>query len=217
MTEPVSPAREDVAAWRLVTTLAVAGAIAGLAIVLVYQWAEPRIAAHRAEVLREAIREVLHEPARFDTLYVREGGLAGEPPAGAKAEEAERVYVGYDEAGNRVGFAIPAAEPGFQDLIHLLFGYRPAGDEVIGMRVLEHKETPGLGDKIVKDSAFVADFEGVETPLVAVKPGAGEGDPREVDLITGATISSRTVVEAINERLEEIGPLLEAYAEEGGP
>ncbi|MDX1661185.1 MAG: hypothetical protein R3326_05295, partial [Gemmatimonadota bacterium] len=38
------PATEDVPAWRLTTTLAVAGAIAGLAIVVVYQWAEPRVA-----------------------------------------------------------------------------------------------------------------------------------------------------------------------------
>ena len=31
---------------------------------------------------------------------------------------------------------------------------------VIGMKVLESKETPGLGDKIEKDSAFVAEFRG---------------------------------------------------------
>jgi hypothetical protein len=49
----------------------------------------------------------------------------------------------------------------------------------------------------------------VETPLTGVKPGRGEGVAGEVDVITGATISSRTVVRAINEALERVGPALE--------
>jgi len=43
--------------------------------------------------------------------------------------------------------------------------------------------------------------------------GAGKGDPSEVDLITGATISSRTVVRIINNALARLGPALETGAE----
>jgi Na+-translocating ferredoxin:NAD+ oxidoreductase RnfG subunit len=46
-------------------------------------------------------------------------------------------------------------------------------------------------------------------PLVPTKPGTGTGDPREVDTITGATISARTVINIINNRVERIGPLLD--------
>ena len=50
---------KEVPSWRLILTLALAGAMAGLAIVLVFGWAEPKIEAHRAAALRAAIQEVL--------------------------------------------------------------------------------------------------------------------------------------------------------------
>lgn len=213
---PTGPATGEIPAWRLTTTLTVAGALAGLAIVLVYQWAEPRIAAHRAEVLQGAIREVLADPARYDTLYVTDAGLSRDLPAGSKAEDVDQVYVGYDESGRRTGFAIPGAEPGFQDLIHLIFGYDAVRDEVLGMRVLESKETPGLGDKIVKDSTFVAEFDGAGAPLEGVKSGGGTDAANEVDMITGATISSRTVIDIVNHRIEALDPMLEAWTSAEG-
>jgi electron transport complex protein RnfG len=197
-----------VAAWRLTTTLALAGAIAGVLIVVVHQWAEPRVEAYRARVLEQAILEVLHEPAGFDTLYVREGELSEEPPAGG---EVDPVYVGFDPSGRPVGFAIPGEGPGFQEMIRLIFGYDPATGEVLGMRVLESKETPGLGDKIVKDAAFVSEFEGVGTPLAGVKASPGEEGPAEVDMITGATISSRAVIGIVNRRLDALGPALSGW------
>jgi electron transport complex protein RnfG len=213
---PDVPEMEDVPSWRLITTLALAGALAGLLIVGVYQWAQPQILANRAEVLRAAIQEVLGGPDHVQTLYVVDDSLAETPPAGVDTLEAERVFLGFDEAGAPVGYAVTGEKAGFQDIISLIFGYDAQDKEVLGMRVLESKETPGLGDKIYKDTSFVAGFNDVEAPLVGVKDGADA--PDEVDLITGATISSSTVVGLINERLEAVGPLLEAYLarREGG-
>ena len=80
----------------------------------------------------------------------------------------------------------------------------------MGMKVLDSKETPGLGDKIFKDMAFVDQFFAKpDTPLVAVKPGAGKGRPGEIDTITGATISSKVVIDIINHGLEEWKPLID--------
>jgi electron transport complex protein RnfG len=98
--------------------------------------------------------------------------------------------------------------PGFADVIRVIFGYDPATKRLLGMKVIESKETPGLGDKIEKDTAFVRQFASVVAPLVGVKAGAGKGDSTEVDLITGATISTRTVVRIINAALERLGPAL---------
>ena len=98
-----------------------------------------------------------------------------------------------------------------QDVIRLMFGYDAEQQRLLGMRVLDNKETPGLGDAIVKDEAFVGEFDGVATPVVGVKKGAGRGGPGEVDMITGATISSRTVISVINHRIEALQPLLAAY------
>lgn len=196
-------------AWRLVTTLAVAGALAGLLIVVVFQWAEPRILANQARLIAAAVDEVLQGPASTTTYYVVDGALTTSAPAGQDTMKLERVWAGHDDTGTLIGYAMMAGEPGFQDMIRVMFGYDPSAGRVLGMRVLESKETPGLGDLIEKDSAWVAQFDGVGAPIVQVKPDGGTGDPREVETITGATISSRAVIGIINRRVEAMRPLLE--------
>ncbi len=214
---PPPPVRhDDVPSWRLLATLGTAGAVAGFLIVFVYVGTQPRIRAHKAEVLRQAIQEVLKAPQRYDTLYVLEGALTAQRPDGADAATAEQVYRGYREDGKVVGFAIAAGEPGFQDIIRLIFGYDPATETLLGMKVLESKETPGLGDKIEKDQEFVTQFDGASVPLVGVKITRRTGDEHEIDMITGATISSRTVIRIINNALERLGPLIDAYNGGGG-
>lgn len=195
-------------AWRLVATLAAAGALAGLLVVSAYQWAQPQIAAHQARVIAAAIDEVLQAPARTTTLYVHDNALLPTAPAGMDTLALERVWAGYDANGRMIGFALIAGEPGFQDMIRIMFGYDPVTGQVLGMRVLESKETPGLGDKIEKDSAWVAMFEGAAAPLQTIKPGSDTGQPHEVETITGATISSRAVIDIINHRIEQMRPLL---------
>ena len=106
----------------------------------------------------------------------------------------------YDAEQNFIGYAIPGAGPGFQDTIKLLYGYRPESKKVVGMEVLESRETPGLGDKIYKDLAFVGAFADlpIEPIIEVVKKGRKVSD-NQVDAITGATISSRAVVKIIND------------------
>jgi electron transport complex protein RnfG len=204
--------------WRLVSTLAMAGVIAGLLIVFVYRTTLPAIEAHKARMLQLAIQDVLKAPERFDTLYLYDGALTLRLPEGADPRRFDKVYLGFDEPGRPVGYAITAGEPGFQDVIRLIFGYDPARGEVLGMKVLESKETPGLGDKIEKDLRFVTQFEGAEPPLEGVKSrGTPTTDPHEIDMITGATISSRTVIRIINNAVDRWRPALDAYAREGGP
>jgi electron transport complex protein RnfG len=201
---------------RLIATLAGAGALAGLLIVLAFQWTQPRILAHRAAVLQAAIKEVLGAPQRTATLFEYDGALTAVPPAGIDTTTLSRIFVGYDARGTMTGFAILAAEPGFADVISLMYGYDPAAKQVIGMKVLDHRETPGLGDRIVKDSAFVAEFRRVTAPLRGVKSGAARKGASDVHLVTGATISSRTVINIINRSLERTEPLIAAYLRGGG-
>ncbi len=208
---PQPPGSQEVPPWKLLSTLGTAGALAGLLIVFVFVGTEPAIKAHKAEVLRLAIQEVLKGPDNFDTLFVVEGALTEEAPAGVDLETLEQVYVGFDADGSQRGFAIASGEPGFQDVIRLIFGYDAANRSVLGMKVLESKETPGLGDKIEKDQDFVQQFDGVVTPLEGVNPRRATGDEHEIDMITGATISSRAVIRIINNALERLGPLIDDY------
>jgi electron transport complex protein RnfG len=207
---PQEPEEVKVSTFRLVATLAVAGIVAGVLIALVNQHTKPIIDAYRAEQLRLAVYEVLPEAARYTTHYLVDGILSTILPAGAKESEYKRVYAGYDEAGEPVGVALSRGESGFQDVIMVIFGFDPADGTMTGMKVLESKETPGLGDKIFKDQPWVDQFfAGPQTPLKPVKPGAGKGEPDEIDTITGATISSKAVIAIINNALAEWEPVLE--------
>jgi len=196
--------------WRLIATLGGFGTLAGLLIVVVYVVTRPAIEAYRAEVLAAAVNEVLGAPDRYDTLYIVDEAITAAPPEGANPADLETLFVGY-RGDERVGYAIRAAGQGFQDTISLIFGYDTAASELLGMKVLESKETPGLGDKIYKDLEFVAGFTGVAAPLLGVKKGSEKGAPGEITMITGATISSRALIKAINTALERMRPMLDAY------
>jgi len=208
----------EVSSLRLILTLAVAGGVAGALLVFVFLWSQPQIQAYDARVLQEAVVEVLRGPDHFESVFVHEGTLltADRLPQGVDTMGLDKVFLGYDQAGEPVGFALQAEGFGFQDIIRLIFGYNAATNQVIGMKVLRHLETPGLGDKIVKDLAFVGEFEGVEAPIEGVKPDRNTGDADQVDMITGATISSKAVIRIINDRISEMGHLLAAYQPTGG-
>jgi electron transport complex protein RnfG len=212
---PAAPVEAPVqtSALRMVLSLGGAGAIAGLLIVVVFDATFATIEAHKAEVVRRAVAEVLKGPARYETYYVGEQGVVRELPAGPPGQGAEKIYVGFDVEGRAMGVAIEAAEAGFQDVIALLYGFDPRTGRLLGMKVLESKETPGLGDKIEKDHAFVAQFDGLQPPLAAVKRASGA--PGEVDAISGATISSRAVVRIINRSLKRLRSPIEAHFGEG--
>lgn len=207
---PSLPQAAEVSTAKLIFTLAFAGVMAGVLLVFAFHETLPQIEAHKAAVLRAAIGEVLKSPARYETLYVLPSGLAAQLPSGAREKDFEKIFYGFDAQSAPIGFAIVAAGPGFQDQIKLIFGFDPRSQHLLGIKILESKETPGLGDKIEKDSAFVSQFFDMALPLIGVKKGK-KTEKNEVEMITGATISSRAVVRNIDQTLQRMQPLIEAY------
>lgn len=212
-TEPESTALEtrseaEPSSLRLITTLSLAGLLSGLVLVGAYQLTLPRIQANQARELREAVFKVLPGTERMQEMELSDGRLR---PVEEGSTGGEVVYAGYDSEDDLVGYAIPGEGPGFQDTIKLIYGYIPERRVIVGMEVLESRETPGLGDRIIKDQAFRENFKSlsVEPEIVAVKSGAGTAS-NEVDTITGATISSNAVVRIINNTnaqwLPRLGP-----------
>jgi H+/Na+-translocating ferredoxin:NAD+ oxidoreductase subunit G len=175
---------------RLIGTLGLAGLCAGLLLVGAYEMTLPSIEQNRAAAMRAAVFKVVPGSTALRKLTL----------PGGKDADAAMVYAAYTKDGAFAGYAIPASGPGFQDTIALIYGYDPARQRIIGMEVLESRETPGLGDKIFKDQGFVGEFKdlAVEPSITVVKRGTGKA-PYEVDGITGATISSKAVVRIINQ------------------
>jgi len=193
---------------RLVGTLVVAGLVSGLAIVSAYKLTLPKIQANQAAALQRAVFEVLPGAERMERL-VWSGDRLEAARTGAGAAE-DSIFAGYAADGSLVGYAVPAAGPGFQDTIKLIYGLEPGGTKVVGMVVLESRETPGLGDRIYKDPKFVGEFRDLAVePDVHLVKGHGEA-PNDVDAITGATISSRAVVKILNQANETWRPRLPA-------
>lgn len=209
-TPPPTVTPPEVSSWKLLATLAIAGAAAGLLVVSVYRATLPTIEKYQAAKVAGAVHEVLKSAARWDTLYLQKGALTKSPAPGDNPKELPKAYLGFDAAGKRLGAAVTAQEPGFQEEVLLMIGFEPSSGTLIGFKVLEEKETPGLGDKIELDTSFGAQFAGRIAPLKGVKLRS-VSNLNQVQTITGATISSRAVIRIINHAVEKWQPLLAAY------
>lgn len=110
---------------------------------------------------------------------------------------------------------LPVEGKGYEGPIQLLVAISPDG-RLIASKVLRHRETPGLGDRIERQkSPWLAGFEG-KSPADAPATWTMRAEGGQFDQIAGATLTSRTVSEALQRALrffEEQRPrLLEAPA-----
>ncbi len=93
-------------------------------------------------------------------------------------------------------------EAGYGGPIALIVGVSREG-RIIGVRVLSHSETPGLGDKIdIRKSDWVRSFDGRALDPAAPQHWAVRKDGGDFDQFAGATISPRAVVGAVRESLQ---------------
>ena len=215
-----APAPERPRAWPLYRAMVGVGLVCGLVIVGVYQLTAPRIARNEAEALQRAIFRVLPAATSSRTFAWTGDGFS---PAG-DGDSGELVHAGYADDGGLAGLAVEAVGMGYQDRIRVLYGYDPMAQAVVGMQVLESRETPGLGDRISTDPAFQANFEALDVsldaegdslahPVVAVKHGEKTG-AWEVDGITGATISSEAIADLLHRSASTWMPRVQAHLED---
>ncbi len=113
------------------------------------------------------------------------------------------VYEAADKTGKRLGWVVKTGGQGYADRIELLLGLDPEVKTVTGLFVLEQKETPGLGNKIVTDE-WRGQFSGKSTAkALGVVKGGGAG-AEDINAITGATISSRAVSDIVNTAVADL-------------
>ncbi|WP_287029260.1 electron transport complex subunit RsxG [Pseudomonas sp. UBA6310] len=91
---------------------------------------------------------------------------------------------------------------GYAGDIEVLLAISPEG-ALLGARVLKHKETPGLGDKIdVEKNPWITRFQGLSLGNPPLERWAVKKDGGDFDQFAGATITPRAVVKEIREGLE---------------
>lgn len=206
--------------FRMLRTLTAIAMLSGLVVVLVYQWTKPIIAENQRIATERAVFQVVAGASQRKDFVIRPDGLAPATPGAA----GDIIYAAYDDTGKLKGIAMPAASQGYQDMVRLLYGYDPYCQCILAFKVLKMTETPGLGDKILSDPEFLANFgaldarlsgdgQGLANPIVTVKHGAKK-NPWEIDAISGATITSNAVGKGLNDSAQALAPVVQKHLKE---
>lgn len=187
-------AKKESSFINMVLTLFVVTAVAALALGGVYNLTKEPIAIAKRLKIVKAIGEVLPE---FDSITE----FKVLPPGGKDS----LTFYNATKAGEPVGTAIRTyTNVGFNGRFWIMVGFT-GGTVISGTSVLEHKETPGLGDKMDKSKATWAEqFDGKDLTTFNLKVTKDGGD---VDAITAATISSRAFCDAAQRAYEELGKI----------
>lgn len=191
----------------IIRCLGLVSLISGFLIVGTHVATLEPIRKNQEQIMRESVAQLLPGSEKQVTYGVSATGeltvLADAGAAGTK------MFAGYDKAGKLLGVVLDASERGYADIITAMYAYDPATKTVTGFRVVEMRETPGLGDKIGKDPAFLDNFKKLDTskPITAVKHGTKK-NPWEIDAISGATISSRAVGRMLQKGVAEMAPIV---------
>lgn len=215
MNTPGPIQQPQTSAWSMYRAIVGIAALCALLIVTVYQATAARIQENRQRFLEFAISQVLPEVQSTLTVALSADGRL-EKTAG---EAARPVFLGYDANGELVGAVVTAEGMGYQDNISVLYAYSFDLDAIVGFKVLESKETPGLGDRIEKEAHFLANFEKLDAtltaggdallhPIATVKQGE-KTEPWQIDGITGATITSEAIGKILNDSANTWAPVLE--------
>ncbi len=168
----------------MVITLLAVASVAALSLGAVYNMTKAPIEAAQKKKQEEAIRQVLPSFERLEASKA----------ISARGNDSLSMFFAY-QGDQMVGVAVNTyTTKGFSGLVRLMVGLLPDGT-INNTAVLEHKETPGLGDKMQQSkSVWSLQFNGKNpgTNNIHVKKDGGE-----VDAITAATISSRAFVDAV--------------------
>jgi len=182
-----------------------AGILAGFAVfgallvAITWDSTEERIAVNEREFLLRSLADVLpaggyDNPVHDDAITVTDSALLG---------TAAPVTVYRARLRNRPVAVImtPVAPGGYSGPIRLLVGVLADGS-VSGVRVVAHRETPGLGDKIEAErDDWILDFDGRRLGQPPLERWAVRRDDGDFDQFTGATITARAVVSAVRNAL----------------
>ncbi|MCV6627405.1 MAG: electron transport complex subunit RsxG [Cellvibrionaceae bacterium] len=184
--------------------LLTAGVLAGT-----YLLTKDRIAAAERKAAQRALVEIVSSLPQqqdndmlADTLAIAEEHW---PALGLKTDT--ELYIARHQ-GQAIAYLIPAtATDGYSGDIKLMIGITPAG-QLSGVRVLTHKETPGLGDKVdLNKSDWVLSFNGRQLTPANDSSWAVKKDGGDFDQFTGATITPRAVVAQVKRALQSFAQM----------
>lgn len=180
------------AGWLVLTIIAV---VAGSLLAFANQITEEPIARQNMERAQGALTELFPDADSFEEIALTEG------------DELESAYT-VQQNGQTVGYAVTVAAHGYAGPIEVIAGLK-TDLSLVGIRTggSDFKETEGLGSR-VKEPAFTDQFAGKTPPLLL---------GREVEGVSGATVSSSAVVAGVNQAADWLRGRLDGGKTAGTP
>ena len=188
---------------RPLLTILLVGLIAAASAVLVttsWQFSAGRIAANERARLIASLSSVL-DPVLLERdldpvlLSVTDEVLLG-------TDEPVDVFVPVDGTTPLAAIFASVAPHGYNAPIHLLIGISIPTSRITGVRVVSHRETPGLGDLIdIAKSRWILQFDGKAVNDPPASDWAVRQEDGAFDAITGATVTPRAVIAAVHDTL----------------
>lgn len=211
-------------ATAMIRTLGLIAALCGVIIVAAYQGTYDAVQENKRIAVERAVFRVVPAAQSIVEYFALADGRVEKVGAGGTAQSgAIKFYAGYDKDGRLVGLATEGAAKGYADTVRILFAWDPAKQQVPGFGVVSSRETPGIGDKIVIDKKFLANFpldaqlrpdgQALAQEIRTVKHGS-KANPWEIDAIAGATITSRAVGKAINDAAQSLLPRIAPHLDD---
>lgn len=185
--------------WQSAVSLAVVAAICTALVALTYNLTRHRIAANEQSWLEKSLLPAI--PGVSYDGDLTSSPLTIPPASGLPGSDAATIYRVLDDGAVVAAVFVVTAPDGFVGPIRLLIGVRPDGS-ITAVRILEHRETPGIGDLIDQSRTnWVDQFTGRSLTSPITELWKIERDGGEFDQLTGASISPRAVVNAVRETL----------------
>jgi electron transport complex protein RnfG len=180
--------------------LALIAAVLTLGLVVLANVTHDRIGHNQQAWIKEHL-DALVEPRSYDndplidTIDVTSPDLLG--------TDAPVTVYRMRKAGSPVAVAIRSIAPdGYRGPIELLVAIAPGG-QLLGVQVIRHNETPGLGDAFEnRDRGWLDKFRGLSLTNPPQQRWSVRRDGGDFDAFTGATITPRAIVKAVRQTLE---------------
>ncbi len=190
----------DVSIIKSGLTLAAIAGICTALVALTFQLTDERIAGNEQAWLEQSLRPAL-AGVSFDS-GISESRLTIPPPNSLPGSGEAIIYRVYSGEAPAAALFVVSARDGYSGAIRLLVGV-DANGAVTGVHVLEHRETPGLGDLVeTGKSDWAKQFAGRSLGDPVATGWAIRRDGGEFDQLTGASITPRAIVKAVRETLE---------------
>lgn len=142
-----------------------------------------------------SLRAVAPNAQEFLALSLTDALTAAASANGAKLTEGYEVR----EDGGNAGYAFKVVASGSQGNIELIVGV-DADNAVMGVSVVSHKETAGIGSRVMENSALPSGV-GALDQFVGLSGAGSLAVGQNVDAVSGATVSSKGVTKAVNAAL----------------